>query len=135
MKLTPPESFNYKAATLSLASALNACRNDWRQKIQLRGMAGKGKSYLCARQPCNTRAQGSGKNPGTQKRINNDKCRQRPKKKGSLVKWALRKEYTCYKFMGSWLPGANLLLQELIIRTKTLIWEDQRRRLWCSSNI
>lgn len=122
MKLTPPESFNYKAATLSLASALNACRNDWRQKIQLRGMADKGKSYLCARQPCNTRAQGSGKNPGTQKRrimTSGDKGQ----KKGSPVKWVLRKEDTCYKFMGSWLPGANLLLQELIIRTKTLIWE------------
>lgn len=124
MKLTPPESFNYKAATLSLASALNACRNDWRQKIQLRGLADKGKSYLCTRQPCNTRAQGSGKNPGTQTRrimTSGDKGQKKrePREMGSeegLHMLQVHGELAA--------PGANLLLQESIIRTKTLIWED-----------
>lgn len=87
MKLTPPESFNYKGAIVSLASALaSACGSDWRQKIRLRDMAVKGKSYLCARQPCNTRAQEAIKNPGMQKRrimTSEAKCQKGQHKKGA----------------------------------------------------
>lgn len=49
MTLPPPESFNYKRAIVSLASVLCARASDWRQKIQLREMAVKGKSGVPGR--------------------------------------------------------------------------------------
>lgn len=79
MKLTPPEGFNYKGAIVSLASALSASGSEWRQKIRLREMAVKGKSYLCARQTCNTRAQEAIKKSRDAEEEKNDKWGQMPK--------------------------------------------------------
>lgn len=48
---------------------------------------------------------GSGKNPGMQKRIMGPNAKNNSIKK--LGEKGLRKEHLCYKFTGSWLPGAN----------------------------
>ena len=58
MTLPPPEGFNYKRVIVSLASVLRARASDWRQTIQLREMAVKGKSCV----PC------SKATPGPRKR-------------------------------------------------------------------
>lgn len=130
MKLTPPEGFNYKGAIVSRASARGARGSDRGQKIQLRGMAAKGKSYLCDRQQCNTRAQEEVKiqesRRGEPRQVG--LTAQQDSIKSEPGERRLRKERACYKFIykftGSWLPGANLVLRELITGTKTLIWED-----------
>lgn len=86
LEATPPEGFNYKGAIVSPASALSACGSDWRQKIRLRDMVVKGKSYLCARQTCNTRAQEVITNPGMQKRrimTSGANCQKGQHKKGA----------------------------------------------------